>query len=77
MIFFAPAGDLHRCAAEQIITKPRQIEVLQAQDKTGAVACNEAATTDLLRNECHNGKIFYSLKEAQAIIEMWRVHYNT
>ena len=24
-----------------------------------------------------NGEIFYSLKEAQVIIEKWRVHYNT
>ena len=30
-----------------------------------------------LRDECLNGEIFYSLKEAQAVIEMWRIHYNT
>jgi len=30
-----------------------------------------------LRDECLNGEIFYSLKEAQVIIEMWRKHYNT
>ena len=30
-----------------------------------------------LRDECLNGEIFYSLKEAQIIIERWRVHYNT
>ena len=30
-----------------------------------------------LRDECLNGEIFYSLKEAQIIIECWRVHYNT
>jgi transposase InsO family protein len=30
-----------------------------------------------LRDECLNGEIFYSLKEAQAVIESWRVHYNT
>jgi len=24
-----------------------------------------------------NGEIFYSLKEAQIIIEQWRKHYNT
>jgi putative transposase len=30
-----------------------------------------------LRDECLNGEIFYSLKEAQAVIEMWRTHYNT
>ncbi len=29
------------------------------------------------RNELLNGEIFYSLKEAQIIIERWRIHYNT
>ena len=29
------------------------------------------------RDELLNGEIFYSLKEAQIIIEKWRVHYNT
>ena len=30
-----------------------------------------------LRDECLNGEIFYSLKEAQVVIEQWRIHYNT
>jgi putative transposase len=30
-----------------------------------------------LRDECLNGEIFYSLKEAQVVIEQWRVEYNT
>ena len=30
-----------------------------------------------LRDECLNGEIFYSLREAQVVIEQWRVHYNT
>ena len=29
------------------------------------------------RDELLNGKIFYTLKEAQIIIEKWRKHYNT
>jgi len=29
-----------------------------------------------LRDECLNGEIFYSLKEAQIVIEKWRVVYN-
>ncbi len=29
-----------------------------------------------LRDELLNGEIFYSLKEAQVIIESWRQHYN-
>jgi putative transposase len=30
-----------------------------------------------LRDERLNGEIFYSLKEAQIVIESWRVLYNT
>jgi transposase InsO family protein len=30
-----------------------------------------------LRDECLNGEIFYSLKEAQILTERWRVEYNT
>ena len=30
-----------------------------------------------MRDELLNGEIFYSLKEAQILIEMWRKHYNT
>ena len=30
-----------------------------------------------LRNECLNGEIFYSLKEAQIVIGQWREQYNT
>ncbi len=30
-----------------------------------------------LRDECLNGEIFYSLREAQIVIENWRIKYNT
>ena len=30
-----------------------------------------------MRDELLNGEIFYSLREAQIIIESWRIHYNT
>ena len=30
-----------------------------------------------LRDECLNGELFYSLKEALVVIEQWRVEYNT
>ena len=30
-----------------------------------------------LRDEVLNGEIFYSLREAQILIERWRHHYNT
>jgi transposase InsO family protein len=30
-----------------------------------------------LRDELLNGEVFYSLAEAQVVIESWRRHYNT
>ena len=30
-----------------------------------------------LRDELPNGEIFYTLKEAQVLIEQWRNHHNT
>ena len=30
-----------------------------------------------LRDECLNSEIFFTLKEAKALIESWRHHYNT
>ena len=30
-----------------------------------------------MRDELLNGELFYSLREAQIIIESWRRHYNT
>jgi putative transposase len=30
-----------------------------------------------LRDECLNGEIFYSLRDAQMVIKNWRVEYNT
>ena len=35
-----------RLAAEQVVTKLRQIEALQGQGKTIAVACKEAGTAE-------------------------------
>ena len=32
---------------------------------------------DRFRDELLNGEIFYSLREAQILIEQWRIHYNT
>jgi transposase InsO family protein len=30
-----------------------------------------------MRDEFLNGEIFYSLKEANVLLEQWRIHYNT
>ena len=67
-----------RLAQEQIETKLRQIEVLQCQGKTIAVACKEAETREQkLRDECLNGEIFYRFRRDQVVIGKWRIHYNT
>ena len=66
-----------RFGAEQIVTLLRQIEVSMAQGKATPVACRDAGISQQLRDELLNGEIFYSLKEAQVLIEQWRKHYNT
>ena len=37
----------------------------------------EASFNGKFRNELLNGEIFYTLREAQVIIECWRQEYNT
>ena len=66
-----------RFSTEQIVTVLRQIEVLMSQGKAAPVACREAGISQQLRDECLNGEIFHSLKEATVVIEQWRNHYNT
>ena len=60
----------HCCAASQI-------EVLMSQGKAAPVACREAGISQQLRDECLTQEIFYSLKEAQVVVEQWRNEYNT
>ena len=67
-----------RFSAEQIVVLLRQIEVLMSQGKATPVACREAGISQQrLRDECLNGEIFYSLKEATVVIEQWSNQYNT
>jgi len=66
-----------RFSAEQIVVLLRQIEVLMSQGKAAPVACREAGISQQLRDECLNQEIFYSLKEAQVVVEQWRNEYNT
>ena len=44
---------------------------------TGLVMCSEGGGSAVQRDECLNGEIFYSLKEAQIVIEQWREEDNT
>ena len=66
-----------RFSAEQIVVLLHQIEVLMSQGKAAPVACREAGISQQLRDECLNREIFYSLKEAQVVVEQWRNEYNT
>jgi Integrase core domain len=39
--------------------------------------CNVESFNARLRDELLNGESFYTLREAQIVIESWRRHYNT
>jgi hypothetical protein len=59
-----------RYKAEEIVAKLRQVDVLTSQGQSMADAIRR------LRDELLDGEIFYSLHEAQIVIESWRRHYN-
>ena len=66
-----------RPSAEQVVLMLRQIEVQTAQGKSIAVACKEADVSEQsYRDECLRQEIFYSLREAQAVIGLWQDTYN-
>ncbi len=67
-----------RYTPEQIIGKLREAEVLLSQgQRTGEVCRRLGISERKLRDELLNCEIFYTLKEAQVLIEQWRRHYNT
>ena len=61
---------------EEIVAKLRQVDVLMAQGTPVADAVRSIGVTEVLRDELLDGEIFYSLREAQIVIESWRRHYN-
>ena len=63
-----------RLAAEQIVPKLRQIEVLQAQGKTIAVACKEVGTTE--QNSGMNVSITPNVRTPGAS-HQYLLRYNT
>jgi transposase InsO family protein len=62
---------------EEIVSKLRQVAVLTAQGTPVADAVRSIGATEVMRDELLDGELFYSLREAQIIIESWRIHYNT
>ena len=59
-----------RLGVELMVTKLPQIEVLQRHDKTIAMACRDAGTTEPLRDECLIGEIFYGLKKHRSSLKI-------
>ena len=64
---------------EEIVTKLRQVEVLVGQGMARIDAIRQVRIVEqtYYRWRKQYGEIFYTLKEAQIIIEEWRKHYNT
>ena len=64
----------------------RAVAAIQTAAVCGAASVNVSAAlrtngyiesfNGKLRDELLNGEIFYTLKEAQVLIERWRRHYN-
>ncbi len=66
-----------RHTPEQIIGKLREAEVGLASGQTVPEVCRTLGIAEQLVAELLDGEIYYSLKEAQVLIERWRHHYNT
>ena len=64
--------------AEEIIAKLREADVLLGQGKKVAEVVKALGVSEVkLRDELLDREVFYSLREAQVLIEAWRRHYNT
>ena len=62
---------------EEIVAKLRQADVLISQGQSVADAIRALGVSSVTYDELLNGEIFYTLREAQVVIESWRRHYNT
>ena len=65
-----------RFSVERIINHLREAEVLLARGQTVGEVCRHIGVSEQLRDELLNGEIFYTLKEANVLIQRWRRHYN-
>jgi len=66
-----------RHTPEQIIGKLREAEVARRVVERCSKCAGPWASPSRLGDELLDGEIFYSLKEAEVLIERWRHHYNT
>src|SRR5262249_34447259 len=62
------------CRNGSRLSEPRPLTSSEAV--LGRTATSKAFNARF-RDELLNGEIFYSLREAQIVIESWRRHYNT
>src|SRR6185312_13676239 len=63
---------------EEIVAKLRQADVLISQGQSVAEAIRAISVSVVTYgDELLNDEIFYTLKEAQIVIESWRRHDNT
>jgi len=60
-IFWVPLPGIKR----SVVSAGLECRVPRGRDESGK-----------LRDACLYGEIFYSVKEAQIVIEQWRQHYN-
>ena len=61
---------------EEIVAKLRQVDVLVSQGRSVADAIRAIGVTEVTYDELLNGEVFYTLREAEVVIESWRRHYN-
>ncbi len=66
-----------RYTAEEIICHLRTVEIEAGKGLGIADACRKLGITEHLRDELLNGELFYTLHEAQVLVERWRRQYNT
>ncbi len=67
----------NRPKPKEIVAKLRQADVLIGQGTSVAEAIRAIGVSEVTYDELLDGEIFYSLREAQILIESWRRHYNT
>ena len=70
-------GRPKKYAPEEIVAKLRQVEIMTAQGQAMADAIRAIGVSEQLRDELLKGEVFGTVREAQVLIEAWRVHYNT
>jgi transposase InsO family protein len=63
---------------EEIIAKLREADVLLGQGKKVAEVVKGLGVSEVkLRDELLDREVFHSLREAQILLEAWRLHHDT